>query len=287
MRGGLAAAAVLVAVTVVACDDSGGGPDPVVEGTPPATPYSGPLYVPTKAMDESTPEAMRTASGAAGRALECDGEIYHGEGPDGWGEGDGADTPKDGLKLFFRMFEPGVPRYGYRVERRDHDRVLYSYDVGGRTKVAVVVAKDQKDRPGWGPETDASCDPAELPPSFTDTQEYEVWTDRKGARAPVAEITGHAGPEHCDWQSAHFLDLGRGEDRRSYARDPEGVLDTEAMLTAPYDGDVRMPADAHDTGYRYHDRQLWLTDDRATAYIRTPDGVEAWPLTKHGGPACR
>ncbi|MFJ3305284.1 hypothetical protein ACIPSA_19595 [Streptomyces sp. NPDC086549] len=285
MRGGLVALTVLAAVTAVACDD-GNGPDVVVKGTPPATPYSGPLYVPTKSVDQSTPQALRTASGAAGRALECDGEIYDGGGPDGWDSRDGGDTPEDGLKLYFDMFEPMLPDHGYRVERREADRVLYSFDVGGRTKVAVVVAKDQKDRPGWGPETNASCDPAELPASFTDSQEYEIWTDKDGRRAPVAEITGYAGAEHCDWQKAHFLDLGRGEDRRTYARDPDGVLDTDIMLTAPYDGDVRMSADAHDTGYRYHDRQLWLTDDRSTAYVRTPDGVEAWPLMKQG-PACK
>ncbi|MGW1750744.1 hypothetical protein ACWCRD_35070 [Streptomyces sp. NPDC002092] len=54
------------------------------------------------------------------------------------------------------------------------------------------------------------------------------------------------------------------------------------MLTSPYDGDVRMPAYAHDTGYRVHDRQLWLTGDPGRAYARTPDGVEAWPLVKAG-----
>ncbi|MHB9863500.1 hypothetical protein [Streptomyces sp. YIM S03343] len=54
------------------------------------------------------------------------------------------------------------------------------------------------------------------------------------------------------------------------------------MLTSPYDGDARMPAAAHDTGYRLNDWQLWLTDDRAKAYVRTSEGVEAWPLAKDG-----
>ncbi|GAA2492629.1 hypothetical protein [Streptomyces longisporus] len=54
------------------------------------------------------------------------------------------------------------------------------------------------------------------------------------------------------------------------------------MLTSPYDGDVRMPAGAHDTGYRFHDRQLWLTGEPGRACIRTSDGVEAWPLVKAG-----
>jgi len=42
----------------------------------------------------------------------------------------------------------------------------------------------------------------------------------------------------------------------------------------------QLPADAHDTGYRFKDWQLWLTDDKATAYMRTSQGVEAWPESK-------
>jgi hypothetical protein len=57
------------------------------------------------------------------------------------------------------------------------------------------------------------------------------------------------------------------------------VLGSE-LLTAGYDRDARMPAGAHDTGYRFDDWELWLTADRATAYVRTSDGVEAWPAAK-------
>ncbi|MEV5849414.1 hypothetical protein AB0M32_46390 [Streptomyces sp. NPDC051985] len=273
MRGGLVAATVLVMAAAVACD-GGVRPAVVVEGTPPATPYRGPLDIPTKEVDESTPQALRTASGAAGRALECDGQIYWGGGPDGWSRDDGGDSPEDGLRLFFHMFDPEVPRGGYRVERRETDRVLYSYDVGGRTKVAVVVARDQKDRPGWGPETYATCDPSELPASVTSGPGWpEIWTDAHGRRVPVATISGSSGPEHCGWQSAVFLTLGD----RTYVRDPHGVLAADSLLDGRYDGDVTMPADAHDTGYRFRDRRLWMTDDGDTAYVRTSHGVEAWP----------
>ncbi|MEU6669060.1 hypothetical protein, partial [Streptomyces sp. NPDC046727] len=277
-RGSMAVAAVvLTAVTVAGCDD-GPRADLVVKGTPPATRYSGPLYEPTEELDESTPRALRLASGAAGRALECDGEIFDGSGPDGWSSSDGGDTPEDGLAFFFDMVQPELPDHGYRVEREEPDRVLYSYDVGGRTKVAVVVAKDQKNRPGWGPETHASCDPAELPESFTATTDWEIWTDRAGRRVPVTRLHGSPGPEHCGWQSARFLALGD----RTYARDPEGVLGRDGLLRAPYRENVRMPADARDTGYHHHGRHLWLTDDRGTAYVRTAAGVEAWPLLERG-----
>lgn len=254
---------VALVMVVVGCDS---GDDLVVDGTAPSSPYGGPLDVPTKELDENSPHASRLASGAAGRALECDGEISVGNGPEGWSEGDGGSGPEQGLRLYFDLFSPEVPRSGYRVERRETDRVLYSYDVDGRTKVAVVVAKDQEGRPGWGPETSASCDPSELPASYTDAHGIEIWTDRAGVRVPTSEVSSRAGDDHCGWQEVHFLELDG-----MYARDPEGVL------TAGFQDDVRMPADARDTGYRYGNRELWLAADRRTAYVRTPDGVEAWP----------
>ncbi|MFE3031896.1 hypothetical protein ACFXKY_09610 [Streptomyces canus] len=272
MRRGPWVVLAAVAMTVVGCES---GEGLVVEGTAPATVYDGPLDVPTKELDEHTPQALRLASGAAGRALECAGEIANGNGPDGWSRDDGGDSPAEGLELYFDLFDPGEPRSGYRVERREADRVLYSYDVGGRTKVAVVVAKDQHDRPGWGPETSASCDPSELPAAWTASHGYEIWTDRAGRRVPTTEVSSGAGGDHCGWRQVHFLDLGG----RRYARDPEGLLEP-GLLTAPYDDSVTLPANARDTGYRYEDRELWLTGDRGAAYVRTPDGVEAWPLLK-------
>ncbi|MDH6213820.1 hypothetical protein [Streptomyces pseudovenezuelae] len=284
MRGRLVVATVVVASAAVACG-SEKGQDMVVAGTAPAVPYSGPLHVPTKNLDEDSARATRIESGAAGRALECDGEIYSGGGSDPWSKGDGASTPEEGLRAFFDMEQPAYPDHGYRVERREADRVLYSFDVAGRTKVAVVVAKDQKNRPGWGPDTSASCDPAELPASYTDGQWYEIWTDARGKRVPIAKVHSSVGAEHCDWEKAHFLSLGEGEgdmQGRLYARDPDGVL-ADSMLTSAYDGDVRMPADAHDTGYRRGGWHLWLTDDDSSrAYVRTADGVEAWPQVRPG-----
>lgn len=280
MRKRIVATVVLVGLTAVGCDE-GIREDLVVTGTPPATPYAGRLDLPFKESADGSPREAETSSGSAGQALECDHGIFEGTGGDGWGKGDGGSTPEEGLNTYFDMYKPEVPDHGYRVERKEKDRVLFSYDVKGRTKVAVVVAKDQPNRPGWGPETSASCDPAEFPASYTDSKGYEIWLDRDGNRVPTSVVSSSVGPEHCDWESTHFLGLGQGEKGRQYVRDPHGVLGTES-LTAPYDGDVRMPADAHDTGYHYHDWELWLAADKATAYVRTSDGVEAWPATKDG-----
>ncbi|GHH85639.1 hypothetical protein [Streptomyces capitiformicae] len=284
MRAGLVATAAVLAVAAVGC---GGGTEGglLVEGSPPATPYEGPLHVPHRDVDADGVRAMEIESGAAGRALECDGPLYSGGGgPGGWGANDGGDTPEEGLKAYFDIEVPDVPRSGYRVEREEKDRVLFSYDVDGKTKVAVIVAKDQKGSPGWGPETSASCDPAEFPASYTEAEGYEIWTDRADRRVATTTVSSSEGAAHCDWETAHFLSW-RGdaeEEARRYARDPEGVL-PDGMLTSAYDGDVRMPEEARDTGYRYEDRALWLVaDDPSKAYVRTPDGVEVWPEVAKG-----
>jgi hypothetical protein len=284
MRGGRVAVAALAAVTLVGCGGDGTGL--VVEGTAPAAPYGGPLRVPAEDLGDDGARATRVESGAAGRALECAGEIYLGGGGEKWSEGDGGDTPEEGLAAYFDFEQPDLPRSGYRAERVETDRVLYSFDVGGRTKVAVVVAKDRPGAPGWGPETSASCDPAELPASFTDTHGWEIWTDTEGNRVPVTEVSSHEGDAHCGWETAHFLATGQGKEARLYVRDPQGVLDG-AALTTPYDGDVRLPADARDTGYRYGEQQLWLTDTPSTAYVRTPDGVEKWPAADDERLGCK
>ncbi|MEU1534282.1 hypothetical protein [Streptomyces fagopyri] len=277
MRKGIVALAVLVGLTAVGCGGETRS-DVVITGTPPATPYAGPLDMTFKEGADGGVHEAEEASGAAGRALECDGEIHEGSGGGRWSEGDGGSTPEEGLRAYFDIEQPEVPDSGYRVEREEDGRVLFSYDVDGRTKVAVVVAEDQPHRPGWGPDTAASCDPAEFPASYTDSR-FEIWTDRSGRRLPTTTVSSSAGPEHCDWESAHFLRTGRAMGGSQYARDPDRVLGGE-LLTSAYDGDARMPADARDTGFRFKGWALWLASDRSTAYIRTAHGVEAWPETK-------
>lgn len=169
-------------------------------------------------------------------------------------------------------FARSLPRRGYRVEREVGRRVLYSYDVGGRTRVAVIVAKDLPHRPGWGLETYAQCDPSEFARRDRVHLDIRVWADREGRAAPASEIFSAAGPEHCDWQSAEFLHLGD----RQYLRDPEHALPRE-LLHSSYAPKTRLPDGATDTGYRDGRRQLWLSADKSDAYVRTGGGVERWP----------
>ncbi|MFI9155760.1 hypothetical protein [Streptomyces sp. NPDC053367] len=248
------------------------GEDVVVTGTPPATPYRGPLHVPARDLDGDGPRALRIESGAAGRALECDGEIFSGGAGERWSEGDGGDTPEEGLDAYFDIEQPEVPRHGYRVEREEDGRVLFSLDVDGRTKVAVVVAEDRPQAPGWGPETSAVCDPSELPDSYLADRPYTLWTDSAGHRLPYTTVHSYSGPAHCDWQSADFIALGPD----TYARDPHTVL-PEGALTAPYLPRTPLPADARPLGHHHSGDTLWRTPDPAYLYVRTPDGVQAWP----------
>ncbi|MGC0327921.1 hypothetical protein RKD23_000911 [Streptomyces sp. SAI-170] len=276
MRGAFRAArtglVLTAAVTGLVTGCGADGEDVVVTGTPPVTPYRGPLHVPARNLDEDSQRAVRIESGAAGRALECEGEIFSGGPGERWSEGDGGDTPEEGLEAYFDIEQPDVPRHGYRVEREEGDRVLFSLDVDGRTKVAVVVAKDRPNAPGWGPETSAACDPSELPDSYLASRPYTLWTDSTGHRLPYTEIHSYSGPSHCDWQSADFIALADA----TYARDPDKVL-PEGTLTAPYARHTTLPTDARPLGYHQTDHTLWHTTDPTYLYVRSPDGVEAWP----------
>jgi hypothetical protein len=266
-------AALVSLVSVAACDTGTPVPeDLVVTGPSPAAPYRGPLKA--KAPDIDGDEDNVQGGGASVLALECAGKPYQGGGgDDGWGASGGADSPDQALSaLVAGEFSRSLPRRGYRVEREAGRRVLYSYDIAGRTRVAVIVAKDLPRRPGWGLETYAQCDPSEFARRDRGHLDIRVWGDRTGRPAPASEIFSTAGPEHCDWQSAEFLHLGD----RQYLRDPEHSLPRE-LLHSSYAPKTRLPDGATDTGYRDGRRQLWLSADKLDAYARTGSAVERWP----------
>lgn len=240
--------------------------------TPLAKVYDGPLYVPVRHPDAAD---VLERSGAAGRALECDGNPYLGSTGRNWGAPAGGDNPAEGLQLFVEDIATDLPKDGYRIERQGEERVLYSYDVDGETKVAVVVRDGLAhygEEPGWGMESYAQCNPAEFDPADDQELEHQIWTDQSGDRVPTTLLTSYAGPEHCGWQSVTFLQLRKTQ----YVRDPSGVLGREGVHRS-YSADAQLPGTAVDTGYRLGEKHLWLSHDKATAYVVTPKSTERWP----------
>ena len=259
---------------------AGCGAQQVAAESPVDHPYDGPMVVDHHSPD--SPKASK-AAGAAGLALECDGPVYDGGGGDYVDSGleSVQDDPRAAMENWMaEEFMSRLPGDGYVVERTEGDRALLSYDVDGRTKVAVIAAdgiRDWNDDEGWGVESWGQCDPAELPAAVTADLGITVWTDRDGARVPVARLTSYPGAEHCDWQDITFLELRDN----TYLRDPSGELSrsTHGRFVAH----ATLPRDATDTGYRHDGRELWLARDRSAAYlvaVGDARDVERWPAER-------
>ncbi|MEO6471611.1 MAG: hypothetical protein ABIR57_06960 [Aeromicrobium sp.] len=273
---------VISLLVLVALTGCGGGP--MVSGALPApTPYGGPMSVPVDDADEAN---VAERSGAAGRSLECDGKPYRGGIAD---YSDGLvsvqDSGKDALQDVFTSegFANTLPDNGYRVERTDGGRVLYSYDVAKHTKIAFIASdaiKDYKHQTGWGIESWAQCDPAEFPESVTRTLGIDVWQDASGARVPISRVQSFKGAEHCNWEDVTFLRVVMSGTTVEYVRDPYGTL--EDSLPSAYDGSATLPDRATDTGLRHAGRQLWLGPDRAAYLVNLDDNaeVERWPAAE-------
>jgi hypothetical protein len=265
------------------------GPSEVAVESTVERPYAGPMYVKPDFSDRAT---ARERSGAAGRALECEGKPHEGGGGgfSDHGIGTAQDDPREALENF--QEDAGflqIPQEGFVVERVAGDRVLFSYDVNDRTKVAYVAAdglRDADEDVGWGIESWASCDPSEFPATVAEELGIRVWHDQHGDRVPVSTITHYPGPEHCGWQDITFLSMG-GADDAQYVADREGEF--AGLLKTSYDGDAVLPEDAVDTGFEYDDWHLWLAADRSAAYVVSvaePSRVERWPASRGDGIAC-
>lgn len=261
MRGVIAVA---IALTCAGCASA------VDAGPPSATPYSGAL-----------------SAAAAVDALECDGRKpwFRAKGVYDDGLATVQSTAEDAFDNL--IDESGIgyraPVTGYRAEREDEGRTLLSYDVGDRTKVAVVVAdgiRDWNDDVGWGVVAWAQCDPSEFPAEVTEDLGIGVWEDASGRRLPVTRVRSRQGPEHCDWTDITFLLIGPDEDGADwYVRDTSGELSD--FLRGRFDDDAKLPGDATSTGWRRSRRELWLGRD--AAYLvdtDDPHDVERWPAAK-------
>jgi hypothetical protein len=268
---------VLAAVVLGVSAFTAGCGDPVVKvpgdirGESVADPYDGPLHLPSVNPTHKDPLVR---SGAAGRALECTGDVYQG----GYGKRTGVSgryrSPMEALRILSANWDM-LPSSGYRVEREDGERILYSYDVAGKTRIAVIVVKDDA---RWRVEAAARCDPAELSDSATDEMGVGVWTDQNGDRVPVAELSSRQGPAHCNWESITFLIT---KDER-YFRDPDGVLRGWRTIERQFDSNAVLPLNATDTGYTMDGQRLWFAADKSAAFVVSGEKVERWPAFPEG-----
>jgi hypothetical protein len=230
--------------------------------------YDGPLYL-------SGSAAAHPDAGAAGNVVDC--RTWGGGAfstADVYGEGATADSPDRALQ------EEGIfggVRGGMQVAKTEDDRVLYVVEVQGVVKQAVIVrdgpATEGAGGPGWYVESWASCDYSEFPRSATDPIGLQIWTDSAGVPAPTTTIESWRGPEHCDWQSMTFLDLGKAV----YVRDPQP--DLAEYFADPYRPHTDLPSTAVDTGFQRDGQRLWLSQDKQLAFVGTSSDVEAWPRT--------
>ena len=124
----------------------------------------------------------------------------------------------------------------------------------------------------------------------TATEGAKVWTI-DGRQVPGEIIITHAGPEHCDWESASFLHIGSplgtiqesGRDVNQYVRDPERILSQlKDRFRTTYDPKADLPVDAEYSGYMKNGVELWISQSQLDTAIYMVDGsnVGRWPKTE-------
>jgi hypothetical protein len=230
----------------------------------------------------------RMDAGAAVAALECDGKTPYQRGMGVYDDGLASVQDSAEAALDDYMRESGLsliaPSDAYAVEREQDGGVLFSYDVDGRTKVALFAANDVRDwngDEGWGLRAWAQCDPSELPEDVTGDLNIGVWEDGSGRRVPVTRIRSFQGAEHCSWTDITFLLVGREESADWYVRDIDGEF--SGLLHTTFSDEATVPADASDSGLRRDGRQLWIAPGEKAAYLVSlddPEDVERWPAAK-------
>jgi hypothetical protein len=111
------------------------------------------------------------------------------------------------------------------------------------------------------------------------------WT-KAGRSIASEELEASAGPTHCSWDSATFLNVGwplgtlavdAGQGRQ-FIRDPRRTI-LGATLVGTWQHNPVLPPDATDTGYRYGSIKLYFayTDHDYYAYLVAPADSERWP----------
>ena len=266
-----ASSAIVIAISVAAACAACGSDDRSAVAPRPsaATPFAGPL----------------NAEAAVG-ALECRGERPYFRSRSDYTAGLEEVQPDLTAAFDDYVAASGIgyraPLEGYRVERKERDRALLSYDVDDRTKVAIVLRDGMRDFDGgvgWGVVAWAVCDPAEFPAAITDELNVGVWHDVSGRRVPATRVRSFRGAEHCEWTDITFLLIGPDERRADwYVRDPTGEL--RDYQRGAFDPGATLPDGATSTGWSRGGRELWLAADEQAAYLvdaGDPHDVERWP----------
>lgn len=218
---------------------------------------------------EGADDDLRAADAAD--AVECEVVGDRGNNTDGFDDREAEGSARDALDGYVDDLTDW-PRDGYQATLQSEDRVLYTWDTAERTTLAVVVHDGETiSGDGWYVEAWARCDWSEFPDEVTDALGVQIWADGEGRRLPTTTIESSRGPEHCDWQTSTILTLG--ED--TYWRRP--VKDLADFFDIPYGEGLALPDNAVDTGYQRGGQRLWLSPDRAVAYVGTPVAVERWP----------
>ena len=246
--------------------------------TPTALESQGPAPTPTP------PPAPAWVADLAGQ-LECDGPVASigSEVPDASGVGAAGATPDEALGSFLGPDNPfaSLPAAGYTQIHVDDHWASYAHSYGGKTKAIIVLSDTNPfgQEPGWLVIGLRACDASEFDPSVPLTFPVTIWTDAGGEPASTETIRSSAGPGHCGWDAAIWLDVGGN----LYFRDPSGVM--KAWTSTVFELDAKLPAAAVDTGYSTGEWSLWL-DPGGDAYMVSSVTIERWPRSTNPDLGC-
>jgi hypothetical protein len=118
------------------------------------------------------------------------------------------------------------------------------------------------------------------------------WVDPSGNQVGPELLRTVRGPgEHCGWESAVFLFIGRSGQVQGipsdwndqFIRDPDDLF--AGKLAARFEVDVEPPADAEDTGYSSSSLDLWIAhSDTSAVFVRAGGTFERWPRVRGDDP---
>lgn len=270
-------AALLLAATACGAPAAPAAPAP----SPSPSAYDGPLWVaPDPTLD------LWNDPGAAGRVVTCEQPVLGESNTEPFeGGGEVGETARAGLDegRDDGMWN-GLDDDAMREVRAEPERVLYTYEAGGRVLQAVVMRHGRvapgrgagADGIAWYVESSARCDVVEYPDGLAESSGYEVWTDASGHRISSQVVTSSTSVDDCLVDGTRVLRVpgARGESESAYLRN---TADYPDRVDEPSRDGVALPADAVDSGYHHGDERLWFAADRSRAYVGGPERFEVWP----------